>query len=232
MFIQERLFGSTMFIILNIGLILLSGGVYLAVTWLCTLVTGDISWLMYSSVGCVTLLPARTMAISRNRCLARVCVCRYSGILFAFASLESFLSPAPTRSLFGMITVPTRLYPWALLIVLQLLPNISLLGHLSGLIVGMLCVPASVSRATYVFVCMCLCGLTQPPVLVGPAVAQVFGRVAVMGFPIVPRRAGAGAKAVHGTLRRVARLCTLPRLEPRVWHRRQRRQPPYYVCVA
>ena len=82
------------------------------------------------------------MAISRNRCLARVCVCRYSGILFAFASLESFLSPAPTRSLFGMITVPTRLYPWALLIVLQLLPNISLLGHLSGLIVGMLCVPA------------------------------------------------------------------------------------------
>ena len=97
------------------------------------------------------------MAISRNRCLARVCVCRYSGILFAFASLESFLSPAPTRSLFGMITVPTRLYPWALLIVLQLLPNISLLGHLSGLIVGMLCVPASVSRATYLFVCMCVC---------------------------------------------------------------------------
>lgn len=100
------------------------------------------------------------MAISRNRCLARVCVCRYSGILFAFASLESFLSPAPTRSLFGMITVPTRLYPWALLIVLQLLPNISLLGHLSGLIVGMLCVPASVSRATYLFVCMCVWSYT------------------------------------------------------------------------
>ena len=60
----------------------------------------------------------------------------FSGVIFSLATLESFLSPTPTRSVFGLFTVPTRIYPWALLLVLQLMPGISFLGHFSGLLIG------------------------------------------------------------------------------------------------
>lgn len=63
----------------------------------------------------------------------------FSGVLFAMAVDEASLSPYPTRSVFGFFTVPTWLYPWVLMLVLQLfVPGISFLGHLSGCIVGML----------------------------------------------------------------------------------------------
>ena len=83
-----------MFFILNVGVILLAGVIYLTSCWLLAYGLHDIEWLLYQSVG-------------------------YSGVLFALAALESFLSPAPNRTIFGLITVPTRLYPWALLLVLQ-----------------------------------------------------------------------------------------------------------------
>jgi hypothetical protein len=39
----------------------------------------------------------------------------------------------------GMFSVPSRVYPWVLLILIQLmLPHISFVGHLSGLLVGIL----------------------------------------------------------------------------------------------
>ena len=61
----------------------------------------------------------------------------FSGVLFALAVDEAALSPAPTRSVFGLFSVPTRLYPWVLCAALQLLlPNASLLGHLAGLLAG------------------------------------------------------------------------------------------------
>jgi membrane associated rhomboid family serine protease len=62
----------------------------------------------------------------------------FSGVLFAFAVDETSLSPAPTRSVFGLFAVPTKLYPWVLMALLQvLLPNVSLLGHLAGILVGL-----------------------------------------------------------------------------------------------
>jgi len=43
-------------------------------------------------------------------------------------------------SLYGLIQVPTKIYPWVLLIILQIiLPNVSLLGHLSGMLIGYAC---------------------------------------------------------------------------------------------
>lgn len=45
----------------------------------------------------------------------------------------------PQRSLFGLVSIPASLYPWALLLLWQLLmPNVSFLGHLSGLLTGLL----------------------------------------------------------------------------------------------
>jgi len=61
----------------------------------------------------------------------------FSGVLFAMAVDESALSVAPTRSVFGLFNVPTKLYPWVLMLVLSIIiPGVSLLGHLAGILVG------------------------------------------------------------------------------------------------
>jgi hypothetical protein len=67
----------------------------------------------------------------------RECAVGLSGVIFSLVVVDSHLSPAQSRSLFGFVTVPTRYYPLALLAVLQLLlPAASLLGHLAGVLVG------------------------------------------------------------------------------------------------
>lgn len=43
----------------------------------------------------------------------------FSGVIFTLALVESYRSTQPTRSVFGMLRVPTRLYPWVLLVVLS-----------------------------------------------------------------------------------------------------------------
>ena len=63
----------------------------------------------------------------------------FSGVLFHLSVLECHLSPQFSRSLFGMVNVPSALYPWALLVVLQLfIPNLSFMGHLCGILAGSL----------------------------------------------------------------------------------------------
>jgi membrane associated rhomboid family serine protease len=65
----------------------------------------------------------------------------FSGVLFHYAAIEaaSIHGITQSRSVFGLFTVSNTLYPWALLVVLQvLLPNLSFLGHLSGLLTGTL----------------------------------------------------------------------------------------------
>lgn len=43
----------------------------------------------------------------------------FSGVLFTLALIESYRSTQPTRPVFGMIHVPTRMYPWVLLVMLS-----------------------------------------------------------------------------------------------------------------
>jgi membrane associated rhomboid family serine protease len=68
----------------------------------------------------------------------------FSGILFYMTVLDcnqlSTTTIRSRRSLFGVVHVPTHLYPWALLILLQLsMPNnLGFLGHLSGILTGTL----------------------------------------------------------------------------------------------
>jgi membrane associated rhomboid family serine protease len=63
----------------------------------------------------------------------------FSGIIFHMSVLECNMSPTQARSLFGFVSLPAYLYPWALLVLLQfIMPNLSFLGHLVGIMTGTL----------------------------------------------------------------------------------------------
>ncbi len=79
--------------------------------------------------------PARVHAVCRITGTA----VGFSGVLFALTVQESFLGAGSSRSLFGLVNVPSKLYPWAMLVAMQLiLPGVSFEGHLAGLLVGAL----------------------------------------------------------------------------------------------
>lgn len=93
--------------------IVLTAAIYMLIAYLAYAVLGYDAWMYQHSVG-------------------------YSGILFYLSVLESRLHPGP-RSLFGFISVPSSVYPWALLVALQFfMPNLSFLGHLAGILNGTL----------------------------------------------------------------------------------------------
>lgn len=63
----------------------------------------------------------------------------YSGVLFSYIVVDSFHSNLPSRSIFGLFSVPTKLYPIISLAIIQfVLPKISLFGHLGGLLAGII----------------------------------------------------------------------------------------------
>ncbi|XP_071690528.1 rhomboid-like protein 15 isoform X2 [Rutidosis leptorrhynchoides] len=65
------------------------------------------------------------------------CAIGFSGVLFSMIVIETGLSGVQSRSVFGLFNVPAKLYPWILLVAFQLLmTNISLLGHLCGILSG------------------------------------------------------------------------------------------------
>uniref|UniRef100_M4CT52 UBA domain-containing protein n=2 Tax=Brassica campestris TaxID=3711 RepID=M4CT52_BRACM len=69
--------------------------------------------------------------------LMNECAIGFSGILFSMIVIETSLSGVTSRSVFGLFNVPAKLYPWLLLIAFQLLmTNVSLLGHLCGILSG------------------------------------------------------------------------------------------------
>ncbi len=93
--------------------IILTSTVYLSITYFAYLVFGYDAWMYQHAVG-------------------------FSGVIFHLSVLESNLQPGP-RSVFGFFSVPSSLYPWVLLVVLQvIMPNLSFLGHLAGILTGTL----------------------------------------------------------------------------------------------
>jgi membrane associated rhomboid family serine protease len=65
------------------------------------------------------------------------CAVGLSGAIFGLIVIETACSNVQTRSIFGLFTVPARLYPWALLVFWQLImPGVSFLGHLGGVLAG------------------------------------------------------------------------------------------------
>ncbi|CAM9436154.1 unnamed protein product [Pylaiella littoralis] len=82
---------------------------------------------------------AMTVWITHNMQYVNQASVGFSGVIFTLALLESYRSTQPTRSVFGMIQVPTRIYPWVLLVLLSVfMPGISFMGHLSGILVGVM----------------------------------------------------------------------------------------------
>jgi membrane associated rhomboid family serine protease len=93
--------------------ILLTSGVYLSIAYVASIGFGYDKWMYQHSVG-------------------------FSGIIFHLSVLESNLQPGP-RSVFGFFSVPSSVYPWVLLVVLQMImPDLSFLGHLAGILTGTL----------------------------------------------------------------------------------------------
>ncbi|KAK1411866.1 hypothetical protein QVD17_32677 [Tagetes erecta] len=65
------------------------------------------------------------------------CAIGFSGVLFSMIVIETSLSGVQSRNVFGLFNVPAKLYPWMLLVLFQLvMTNISLLGHLCGILSG------------------------------------------------------------------------------------------------
>jgi len=110
----EKRLGTVPHLVTTLGAILWTSAVYLFVAWTASSAFGYDAWMHQHSVG-------------------------FSGVLFHFCVLECNLASSASRSLFGAIQIPTYLYPWALLIALQFfMPNLSFLGHLSGIVTGTL----------------------------------------------------------------------------------------------
>jgi len=67
------------------------------------------------------------------------CAVGFSGVIFGLLVVNIEKSQNPTSSVFGFFSVPAKLYPWVLLVLLQfLMPGISFLGHLGGILAGYL----------------------------------------------------------------------------------------------
>ena len=110
----EKRLGTVTHFLSTLWAMLLTGIIYISIAYLWMLLSGRKDLILRQSVG-------------------------FSGILFHMSVLECNLSPTTSRSVFGVVNVPTKLYPWALLIILQfIMPNLSLLGHLSGILTGTL----------------------------------------------------------------------------------------------
>ncbi|RRT42785.1 hypothetical protein B296_00056868 [Ensete ventricosum] len=65
------------------------------------------------------------------------CSIGFSGIIFSMIVIETSLSGVQSRSVFGLFNVPAKWYAWILLVLFQILAsNVSLLGHLCGILSG------------------------------------------------------------------------------------------------
>ncbi|CAI9268197.1 unnamed protein product [Lactuca saligna] len=84
----------------------------------------------------ITLIAAYNPIVSYYHFMDE-CAIGFSGVLFSMIVIETSLSGVQFRNVFGLFNVPAKLYPWLLLVVFQLLmTNISLLGHLCGILSG------------------------------------------------------------------------------------------------
>ncbi|KAG8097690.1 hypothetical protein GUJ93_ZPchr0013g36950 [Zizania palustris] len=69
--------------------------------------------------------------------LVNECSIGFSGVIFSMIVIETSLSGVRFRSVFGLFNVPAEWYAWILLVLFQFLAsNVSLLGHLCGILSG------------------------------------------------------------------------------------------------
>lgn len=116
----ERRIGTIMTYLTIAYGILLSSCLYVTVSWLLSVVCGYAPLMKRNCVG-------------------------FSGVIFHLSVLETNHGitnnvdngRTTTRSVFGLFEVSSRAYPYALLVAIQfIMPHVSFLGHLSGIIIG------------------------------------------------------------------------------------------------
>jgi membrane associated rhomboid family serine protease len=67
------------------------------------------------------------------------CAIGFSAVLFAYLTIQVTSYDLGPQSLFGLCTISSQVYPWVLLLIIQLLwPGVSFGGHLSGILSGYL----------------------------------------------------------------------------------------------
>jgi len=110
----EARYGSLAFAGLLLHFTVTSGVLYLAVCWAMMHIAQGDAWMMHCSVG-------------------------FSGVIFALLVLQLELNGNVPQSVFGMFTVPPRVYPFAIAIAISaMMPQVSALGHGLGIAVGFL----------------------------------------------------------------------------------------------
>ena len=66
------------------------------------------------------------------------CAVGFSGVIFAVKVVTTYMQPRGTTMVMGFLPVPMRLACWFELVVISVLfPNVSFVGHLSGILVGL-----------------------------------------------------------------------------------------------
>eukprot|EP00903_Cladosiphon_okamuranus_P018372 g16901.t1 len=111
----EKAYGTLSLLFTILWSMILGGAIHCTCEWMMTVwITHEMSYVHQASVG-------------------------FSGVIFTLALVESYRSTEATRAVFGYFHVPTRMYPWVLLVLLSVvMPGISFAGHLSGILVGVL----------------------------------------------------------------------------------------------
>ncbi|KAA6419215.1 MAG: hypothetical protein FRX49_10954, partial [Trebouxia sp. A1-2] len=71
--------------------------------------------------------------------ISHQCAIGFSGVIFGLIVVDNAMTGATQRNIFGFFYVPAQLYPWTLLVLWQvIMPGVSFLGHLCGVLVGQL----------------------------------------------------------------------------------------------
>jgi membrane associated rhomboid family serine protease len=111
----ERRLGTLTYILTVAWAVILTGVLYVSIAWLSQAVLGRDELMHSHALG-------------------------FSGIMFHLLVLESnLIGPNASRSVFGIVNVPSYAYPMVMLVVMQvIMPNISFTGHLCGIVTGTL----------------------------------------------------------------------------------------------
>lgn len=109
----ERHFGSGYFLYMTAVFSALTGLVYVTIETLLSELLSDWSYMTTCAVG-------------------------FSGVIFALKVVTTHLQPQGRTMIMGLFPVPSRLACWAELFLISVLfPNVSFVGHLSGILVGL-----------------------------------------------------------------------------------------------
>lgn len=132
--IMHLLFNMLALVPIASGLERSQGTLHLAALLAVLILLGNAGYVLLASL---VQIASTLLSLQLGQALAHQCAIGFSGIVFGLIVIDNLVSHATSRSIFGLFSVPARVYPWALMVLWQLLlPSVSFLGHLTGIMVG------------------------------------------------------------------------------------------------